>query len=103
MSNKKTPLPSGIKPPQPGQPGQPPSKFRFHKPFEKPKNLTKSPSVKDEFLHIFCISVLGIIFFAGGMIYLLLRRPWVGSSGIGLILGGLLGIGLLYRLCKRED
>lgn len=100
MSSKKPPPPTGFAPPPPGRP---PSKFRFHRPLQKPKKLADPPSAKDEFLHLFCMSALGLLFFVGGAIYFAMRRPRYGFGTPALIIGGVFGICCLYQLCKRED
>lgn len=100
MSDKKPPPPTGVKLPPPERP---PSKFRFHRPLKKPKKLADPPSAKDEFLHLFCMSALGLLFFVGGAIYFAMRRPRFGFGTTALIIGGVLGICCLYQLCKRED
>lgn len=60
-------------------------------------------STKENLLHVYCMTVLGIIFFIGGGLYLAFRRPGTEFDSSTLIIGGLTGIAFLYHLCKRED
>lgn len=100
MSNKKPPPPTGVKPPPPERPF---SKFRFHKPLHKPKKLATPPSTKENLLHIYCMTVLGVVFFIGGILYLGVRRPMTGFGSSTIVIGGLIGLAILYNLCKNED